>query len=294
MGSPKLAMAIVILLGGLLANARSIHHYELQRRENESENDGNHKTVWDRPIRVAPGITPTLGGVPERVNVLDNYQKECELGMFDYLIAPGPGSWSGFPFRGEGAQPGACFKIENLQRGLGNKISAFVVTGYCECEFFDDDSCKSGLFSGFNRKDDSLWTNGPHNNMIESVRCKPTDHIDDFVSGSLRFEGGTIRGPWNGGSVVRSPSLDFQITKDQLYKDCIPLPGDFPIASYKTNGVTCDFFKGGGCIQSDYAFTAGHGGKYRKVFHTYQYLKSFKCYPPYGIMWDPRDDIKPS
>ncbi|KAK6504194.1 hypothetical protein TWF506_002400 [Arthrobotrys conoides] len=249
--------------------------------------------IYKRPIRVSPPLSTGSDkpALPEPMGPLAFYQKECELGMFDTL--PGSNGWLGQPLGERDFQPGACLKIDDLRQGLGNKISAYAVTGYCECEFFDDDSCHIGLFSAFNRADLSLRSNGPHDNMIESVRCKKTDHIDNFVSGSIYFQGGSVRGPYNSGEKAFTTELNLEIKKEQLYTDCIPISGGFPIRYYRINGVTCDFFGGASC--TDFKFTAGHGGKADKKYPTNspEYLKSFKCYPPYGIMWYPRDDLKP-
>ncbi|RVD82701.1 uncharacterized protein DFL_007117 [Arthrobotrys flagrans] len=243
---------------------------KLQRRAND------YKIVFKRQIKTGPPLSPPSDGaaLPQRMGPLSFYEKECELGMFDK--GPSPDGFTGQPLGGGDILPGPCLKLNDLRQGLGNTVSAYVVTGYCECEFFDDDSCQIGLFSAFNRADFLLRTNGPDDNKIESVRCKKTDHIDEFNSGSK------LVAEWN-----------FEIKKDQLYTDCIPVSGVFPIRYYKINGVTCDFYGGEGC--TDFKFTAGHGGKYDKKYATNSadpmYLRSFKCYPPYGIAWSPRDDL---
>ncbi|TGJ66908.1 hypothetical protein EYR41_008498 [Orbilia oligospora] len=212
LSSQALFAVITILYCSLLVGSRSVdmRKLKLQKRAND------YKVVWERQKKVGPPLSPTSdqATLPKNLGPLNFYQKECEVGMFDN----GPGDdfgWSGQPLSGGHFQEGACLKVNDLKPGLGNKISAYIVTGYCECEFFDDSDCQTGLFSAFNRADSSLKSNGPHDNMIESFRC---------------------------------------------------------------------------C--TDLQFTAGHAGKVDKKYTTEapKYLRSFKCYPPYGVMWDPRDD----
>ncbi|EGX49245.1 hypothetical protein AOL_s00078g278 [Orbilia oligospora ATCC 24927] len=287
LSSQALVAVITILYCSLLVGSRSVdmRKLKLQKRAND------YKVVWERQKKIGPPLSPTSdqATLPKNMGPLNFYQKECEVGMFDN----GPGDdfgWSGQPLSGGHFQEGTCLKVNDLKPGLGNKISAYVVTGYCECEFFDDSDCQTGLFSAFNRADSSLKSNGPHDNMIESIRCKKRDHIDDFVSGSIHFEGGEVRGAYNRGSKVSVREWNFEVRKEQLYTDCVPVPDVFPIRYYKINGVTCDFFERAGC--TNLQFTAGHAGKVDKKYSTEapKYLRSFKCYPPYGVMWDPRDD----
>ncbi|KAK6342870.1 hypothetical protein TWF718_008251 [Orbilia javanica] len=277
-----LAAIIIFLYSSLLVDARTIY-VEKTRTQTYS-----YSIVWQREIKTAPPLSPPTSEIalPERVEPLKFYQKECELGMCDN--SGGPGCWSGRPFSG-GVYPGSCLKVDDLQPSLGNKISAYVVAGYCECEFFDDSNCQTGLFTAFNREDLSLKSNGPHDNIIESVRCRRTDHIDEFVSGKIQFYMNKPRGIYNAGGGDGVSEWSFEVKREHLYTDCIPAALGRLVASYKINGVTCDFFGDEGC--TDFKFTAGHGGKYEKKFKSAMGLRSFKCYPPYGIMWNPRDDI---
>ncbi|KAK6338255.1 hypothetical protein TWF730_002323 [Orbilia blumenaviensis] len=278
------AMTIAVLYGGLLFDVRRFHRHNLQKRTQTHD----HNATWDVQLKASASKSPQkAGGIPKRLGGLDAYQKECQLGISD----AGLNYWAGLPFVGEGVQPGQCFKVDGLQKGLANKVSLFIVAGYCECEFFDDDSCQIGLFSAFNRADFSLKNNGPHNNMIESIRCKPTDHINDFQSGSVQIRLGEVRGAYNSGKKPDASEVDYKLEREQLYS-CFPITVAFAMRSYKINGVTCDFFLEQNC--TEYIFTAGNAGRYEKKYRLGQSppnLKGFKCYPPYGLVDGPRDDL---
>ncbi|KAK6505578.1 hypothetical protein TWF481_007471 [Arthrobotrys musiformis] len=233
----------------------------------------------------------------------------CKLNLYidsthiDPLNFGNPGDllygWYMSPLYGANGLDGACFKTSDQWEGLDTGIIGFLVTGYCECEFFGDTECQNSLFSAFNRQDLSLKNNGPHDRLTRSVRCKSTDHIDQFVSGSIYLSGGTTEIPNPGkGDITWGIEFQTKITRDQLYVDCIPLPKTFVIKYLSINGVTCEFFKEKHC--QDRRFRAGHGGKYENKYGNLKrtvtssglnYVNSIKCYPPYGIMWKPRDDL---
>ncbi|EPS36763.1 hypothetical protein H072_9590 [Dactylellina haptotyla CBS 200.50] len=248
--------------------------------------------------------------------------RSCKLGLW----VNGPrnrkgAGWEGYPlgyWDGEGWQPGnypdpalnrACVKLTDLHPEfiLANnptrpQLSSYLMTGYCECEFFETEDCTPpARFSVFNREDSALWKNGQDDNRILSMRCWYTDHWDLFVSGSVRFVEAEL-GPLVDGirqpiiSNNHRPSILVNIGRPDLGQ-CkqFDRTGQVLPSKIVINGCTCAFWSNPDCSHGS-SFIFGTSGREKREFAPdYAFngaeIASYRCWPPWGIAWEARSDI---
>ncbi|KAK6342885.1 hypothetical protein TWF718_008265 [Orbilia javanica] len=183
-------------------------------------------------------------------------------------------------------EPGACINL-----GFPDQASSFVVTGYCECEFFDHDNCEGGLFKAFNRADGSLKTNGPDNDRINSVRCVPTKQLDRWQGGQVKFY---AAGKY-GRDMVIDEILPTMPEWNALggFSGCRVMPPEVEAAGgvhkVKINGVSCMFFDNWGC-KHPAMFWEGSMGRVERNSGLDGQVRSYRCFAPWGIGYHRRDD----
>ncbi|KAK6505591.1 hypothetical protein TWF481_007483 [Arthrobotrys musiformis] len=184
--------------------------------------------------------------------------------------------------------PGDCYTLSGTFK---NKISSYVVTGYCECEFFDDDDCQGSLFKAFNRADASLKTNGPHNDRINSVRCVETKQQDQWQGGQVKF----YAAGKHGRDMVIDEILPTMPEWNQLggFSGCRVMPPEVEAAGgvqkVKINGVSCMFFDNYEC-RHPAMFWEGSMGRVERSSGLDGKVKSYRCFVPWGIGYHRRDD----
>ncbi|KAF3928096.1 hypothetical protein AA313_de0203092 [Arthrobotrys entomopaga] len=168
---------------------------------------------------------------------MDYLTAQCQMGMWDHgfdnkLIDGGrnthsngddDGHYQGYFIEEYGAN--TCVDLKTLHPNLPNTVSSYRVTGYCECDFYDNPGCQDFRFSAFNREDEDLGRNGPDNDNLESVRCRKTNHADQFQTCDLDFIG-------SGGSFLVHDRLDTNDPTDWSSTDgissCRVFPSDAP------------------------------------------------------------------
>lgn len=183
---------------------------------------------------------------------------------------------------------GECFTLKD---DITNQGSSFTLTGYCECEFFDDNNCEVGLFKAFNRADHSLKTNGPHNDMISSVKCYETKQLERFEMGTLVFYGR------NGRAIARD-AIDPKMPGWNAlggFSGCRVFAPEVEAAGgpwkVKINGVSCMFFDNYDCQQPAMFWEGSAGLAERDNAPGLDgKIKSYRCFVPWGIGFRKRDD----
>ncbi|KAF3086460.1 hypothetical protein TWF102_011058 [Orbilia oligospora] len=183
-------------------------------------------------------------------------------------------------------EPGSCINLS-----FPNDASSFIVTGYCECEFFDHDNCEGGLFKAFNRADGSLKTNGPHNDMINSYRCYETKQLDRWQGGQVKF----YAGGKHGRDMVIDEILPTMPEWNALggFSGCRVMPPEVEeaggVQKVKLNGVSCMFFDNWGC-KHPAMFWEGSMGRIERSSGLDGKVRSYRCFAPWGIGYHRRDD----
>ncbi|KAF3197549.1 hypothetical protein TWF679_003116 [Orbilia oligospora] len=274
-----------------------------------------------REVPLPPGSTATDGSAD-----LTFYGAECKMGLYEGSfrnqggpVDTGPGArWEGYPLgsRFIGPEPlvfpdNKCVNIRDLHPALPNQISAYIVTGYCECRFYDHEGCPNepgqGGFSAYNREDAALWNNGPDDNTLESFSCWKTNHFGDFNFCSIKFADNpstAIGRPVSPLDLLKPKPpgqvIDRRYTRDDMTEsptrfegetDCQRMPEGITLNYYKINGCSCRFYRSENCENDGYSFTDGNPGKTERIYGLQQDLKSYRCRAPFGITWVPRDDI---
>ncbi|KAK6504183.1 hypothetical protein TWF506_002390 [Arthrobotrys conoides] len=274
-----------------------------------------------REVPLPPGSTWADGS-----RDLTFYGAECKMGLYegtfrnrDGPIDTGPGArWEGFPLGTRSMGPEAlvfpdhkCVNIRDLHPALPNQISAFILTGHCECRFFDHEGCPNepgeGGFSAYNREDATLWSNGPDNDRLESFSCWKTNHFEDFSSCSIRFAENpstAVGRPVSPLDALRPKPpgrvFDLSFTRDDLTEsptrhegetDCQRIPEGMVLNYYKINGCSCRFYLSEACEYDGYVYTDGNAGKTEKIYGIRQDIRSYRCLAPFGLPGPPRDDL---
>ncbi|KAK6344957.1 hypothetical protein TWF718_006906 [Orbilia javanica] len=260
----------------------------------------------------ASGPDPPVQARPPSgtVNHLDAY---CQMSLWQH--SPGKGaSWSGWPLSFS-VNPKDGFNIdENLNNqcvnlfelnpsGLAGELSSYVVTGWCECEFFARVECLESLFSAYNRRDDSLWDRNNVDNRIQSYRCWYTQHENEFdwcsvtwqgvEPDSFKMIGGRKQVIWE-----RGPRWQDVIDKTRVGV-CRSIPHRDreewqAISSVVINGCTCNFYSEEGC-QGRGLGSFGNAGNtivkdsFSPLFFE-RGIRSYRCFHPVGIADIPRTD----
>ncbi|KAK6342858.1 hypothetical protein TWF718_008240 [Orbilia javanica] len=273
------------------------------------------QTMTEVPL--PPGSTASDGS-----GDLVFYGPECRLGIYeggfrnrDGPIDTGPGArWEGRPL---GTIYGderlvfpenKCVNIKDLHPALPNQVSAYTLTGYCECRFYDHEGCPNepgeGGFTAYNREDAALWNNGPDDNTLESFSCRTTNHFEEFKYCSIKISN-------NPTIALGRPASPIDVLKPKSYgnvddklfirrafnslgqADCLRISEDIAtrLSYYKINGCSCRFFTGMDCEVETYVYTEGNAGKTEKIYGLRQDLRSYYCLVPFGIAWVPRDDL---
>ncbi|KAK6338241.1 hypothetical protein TWF730_002313 [Orbilia blumenaviensis] len=286
------------------------------------------KTIFRRQNAVFTGLPPGTTQAGGEANLVF-YGTECKLGLYDGGIrepSNGPEGvsehirWEGYPLGSQflGGEPivfpeRQCINVKDLNSQLPNRISSFMLTGYCECKFHDREDCPNDPtelgFSAYNREDGALWRNGPHDDLIESFECWHTNHFNEFQSCSIRLAENPLTGigkplppsifgnldPGPEGQVVErkfhKEDMEGTATRAEGESDCQKLPDGFVLNYFKINGCVCRFFKTDDCSIEGYHFTDGSPGKVEKMADTIQNVKAYRCMVPFGIPWVARDDI---
>ncbi|EPS38559.1 hypothetical protein H072_7659 [Dactylellina haptotyla CBS 200.50] len=239
--------------------------------------------------------------------------RQCFMGLYDYMDRDPNISenWEGQPLGTNAAEKefynNRCMNTHCLTIKvagcdlLSNSITSFIVTGWCECEFFDNPNCDGHLFSAYNREDGAIFKHGDDDNRIESFRCWETNYLDKFIPCRVMFSNGGEQYSYLNvdDGVMDTPFVDVIIRKGDLepnggVTDCRKIePGEIKLRSYKINGCSCEWFRGDKC-EGDPIYGAGSSGM-EKLFEVGagwgEAVGSYKCYTPYGIPWVARDDM---
>ncbi|KAK6532921.1 hypothetical protein TWF281_007093 [Arthrobotrys megalospora] len=203
-----------------------------------------------------------------------------------FLPAPARPYQACFPFRQRPS--GECFNVDD---NLKNQVSSFIVTGYCECEFFDDDNCQNTMFSAFNRADASLKTNGPHNDRVNSMKCWESKQLERFQMGTLTF----YRPGKHGREIARDTIDPAAPEWNDVggFSGCRVLAPEIEANGgphkVKINGVSCMFFDNYECRQPA-MFWEGSAGLAFRDSKLDGKVKSYRCFAPWGIGYRGRDD----
>ncbi|KAK6540901.1 hypothetical protein TWF694_008285 [Orbilia ellipsospora] len=217
----------------------------------------------------------------------------CQVGVWkdrDYTPALGgkyAPSWQGYPL-GDPAQAlydNNCVSMKGRNSGLDHTVSSYVVTGWCECEFYDSDDCSTGSrFTAYNRADGDLAHNGNDNDSLGSFKCWYTNHRDQFDNCTVAIFSGRE------GLGVNLKQYLFNPDPTNGGTPCLTFGADCPVIKYKINGCNCMFYPTRDCTGPS-AFQGGNAGKtIQNVKRTK--ISSYRCLLPYGIDWNPqRDDI---
>ncbi|KAK6336002.1 hypothetical protein TWF730_003376 [Orbilia blumenaviensis] len=229
---------------------------------------------------------------------------ECKVGMWERGLNNELGRWelpdellkankpasaewyACYPFHMQGS--GDCY---NLNTGLAGEVSSFIVTGYCECEFFGEKDCNNGLFGAFNRADGSLKTNGKHNDYIQSIRCVDSKQLDRWKGGHLSF-----LGAGKSDHVMVQDAImpeDEGWNKVGGFSGCRVMPPEVQDAGgvhkVKINGISCMFFDNYEC-KHPAIFWEGSMGRVTRSTGLDGNVKSYRCFAPWGIGYHKRDD----
>ncbi|KAK6540982.1 hypothetical protein TWF694_008363 [Orbilia ellipsospora] len=212
-----------------------------------------------------------------------------KLGPHDWITHSDPsqdGHYQGYIIDDVGED--TCVDLKVLFPTLPNTVSSYRVTGYCECDFFDDPGCNNFRFSAFNREDNSLNTNGPDNDNLESVRCRTTNHAEQVQNCALNFFA-------NSNHIIIHDLIDAKNPEDWSaaagISGCRVFPPGTPlISNMRIEGCTCIFYDDVDC-RGNQILWVGNGGV------TDQYdvledakLKSYRCWAPWGIIYTARTD----
>ncbi|KAF3192839.1 hypothetical protein TWF225_011629 [Orbilia oligospora] len=261
----------------------------------------------------ASGPDPPVQARPPGGSV-DHLNAYCQMSLWQH--GPGQGaSWTGWPLS---SSPGSisgfnfdanlnnqCVNLFELNpSGLAGELSSYIVTGWCECEFFARVECLHSLFSAYNRRDDTLWERKPDvDNMVQSYRCWYTQREQDFDWCTVSWQGvkpdsfkmidGRKQVVWEKG-----PRWQDVIEKKEIGK-CQSLPGRNKeewqaISSVVINGCTCNLYSDEGC-QGDGLGSFGNAGSvivkdsFSPLFFE-QGIRSYMCFHPVGIPQAARTD----
>ncbi|KAJ6257701.1 hypothetical protein Dda_7489 [Drechslerella dactyloides] len=248
-----------------------------------------------------PPLVPPGSNTADPATFISFYEPACSLGLWSERLRNDDmrkygwkqdAQWEGHPF-GDNFPPDQCVNVKDLQSNLDNSITAYRVTGYCECTFFDKQDCDGPLFAAFNREDGALDKNGPDNDRISSFKCSPRNGYDVFQEGQVKlsYYGGT-------GLDVNITKNDIALWKEEPYGElvgishtvCYNMPEGFKLSTYWLRGVTCRFYKSSGCPREDMTSQVGNAGVqgWRRYLERLSLTrsfepKSFRCFLPFGI-----------
>ncbi|RVD82712.1 uncharacterized protein DFL_007127 [Arthrobotrys flagrans] len=274
-----------------------------------------------REVALPPGSTASDGS-----GDVVFYGEECTMGIYEGTfrnkngpVDTGPGArWEGYPLGTRFTGPdhsvfpdNKCVNIRDLHPALPNQVSSYVVTGYCECRFYDHENCPNepgeGGFSAYNREDASLWRNGPDDDTLESFACWYTKHFNEFEFCSIKFAENPsaaigrpvspidVLKPQPPGQVIdkifRKEDMTDSLTRGEGETDCQKLPEGIVLNYYKINGCSCRFFTSDNCDEASYSFVDGNPGRIEKIYRLPRDLRSYRCLVPFGIPWVARDDL---
>ncbi|KAK6504267.1 hypothetical protein TWF506_002469 [Arthrobotrys conoides] len=203
-----------------------------------------------------------------------------------------------------------CQNFKPLNKMLPNRVSSYQVTGYCECEFFDNENCEDGKFSAFNRADDSLKLHG-NNDLLESYRCWKEMHLKKGVTCLLFYGPAGLRGRLGekmGRSTLDGEDISMDdgyvmatIQRDMMFLNgpeselkCYTMRPGVLVESIVVRGCSCVFYLDDNCTMPlSNSLTGKYGignagwdskaaiGDLDKT--SFGSLRSYTCAPPYGI-----------
>ncbi|EPS39817.1 hypothetical protein H072_6243 [Dactylellina haptotyla CBS 200.50] len=154
--------------------------------------DTNGISISSRSISIVEGaslhdfpIPPGKSDPTHRVDAKPDgdiswYQPTCQLGLYENEITNVEGAWwegepLGFGAKGPDTPYNMlCTNIKDLNPKLAGTLSAYRLTGYCECEFYAPENCapESTRFRAYNRQDGALGADGKQDdNDILSIKC---------------------------------------------------------------------------------------------------------------------------
>ncbi|KAF3151012.1 hypothetical protein TWF594_008228 [Orbilia oligospora] len=209
-----------------------------------------------------------------------------------------------------------CQNFKDLHKSLPNQVSSYSVTGYCECEFFDDENCQNTKFRAFNRADDTLKEHG-NNDLLESYKCWKEMHISNSVTcfvfygpqglrGRLaekinksHLDGADISRIGDGYVMATLPNSRMFVDGPGSALKCYRMEPNILVESIVVRGCSCVFYLDDDCsMPLSNSFTGkygiGNAGWDSKAVvgdldrASFNSLRSFTCAPPYGINWHPR------
>ncbi|KAK6340391.1 hypothetical protein TWF730_002150 [Orbilia blumenaviensis] len=248
---------------------------------------------------------------------VDHLNAYCQMSLYNDGHRSGE-SWSGWPlsysiddkdvFNYDAGLNNQCVNIFELNPRLTNAISSFVVTGWCECEFFGRLECQEPLFAAFNREDGSLWDrkSGYYNpdDTIESYRCWYTQREQDFDFCTVTWQGVD---PWSFREVHQAKQVVWEtgprwqdVIERRDIGECRTLPDKDSeewqaISSIVINGCTCNLYSEENCVGEGLGSFGNSGNvivkdDFSPVFFE-KGIKSYMCFFPVGIPTAVRTDF---
>ncbi|KAF3919694.1 hypothetical protein ABW20_dc0106164 [Dactylellina cionopaga] len=188
-----------------------------------------------------------------------------------------------------------CWSFRGNTAKWANSISAFRVSGYCECEFFDSQNCENSLFKAFNRVDSDLASHGPHNDRIESIMCRWEKHPEYFNYCRLDFEDEDKNKHWKhdvlfGGTDAFDTQTGYSPCRNlRTYDGNVADPNPVKLKIIEVHGCTCSFYTSDNC-SGDEIFWAGNAGSVKREEKNNNDVRSYRCFLPWGIRKGDRSD----
>ncbi|KAK6344647.1 hypothetical protein TWF718_006605 [Orbilia javanica] len=207
---------------------------------------------------------------------------------------------------------GQCNNLKDINDRLPQQLSSYVVTGYCECQFFADEDChpESFRFAAYNREDGALWKNGKDDNTIQSIKCRYAESWDGVEGFTVTFvDNKTARrqdqvgrlGPVPDGIALQGTWSPDVLRADDSRK-CLQVghpdteSGRFLVTDITVVHATCHFYldancnEGEGLRPEEPLFTLASTGKIEWVDPERgdargKAIRSYKCFPGYNIAY---------
>ncbi|KAF3928207.1 hypothetical protein AA313_de0206595 [Arthrobotrys entomopaga] len=105
------------------------------------------------------------GGIGDQtVGSLHHDSSICEMALFERTgldFNNNGRNWEGRPLGPKNSQyDKQCISMDDLYSPLTRAINSYIVTGWCDCSFYNDTTCEDSnfLFNAYNRQDGDLYT----------------------------------------------------------------------------------------------------------------------------------------
>ncbi|KAF3917224.1 hypothetical protein ABW20_dc0109341 [Dactylellina cionopaga] len=266
---------------------------------------------YPKPSATKSAILP-----PASTPLLSFYNYTCQLGLYQNGMRNSKGArWEGYPLGDPTGNPmgyllgypdhgfqidpllnNHCVNLKDLNPNLPGQLSSFQLTGWCECEFFENEDClpESTRFSAYNRGDGSLWEHGPDDNRIRSYKCWYTKHRKLFKDCMVRV---TASNDLHTGPDKRRKMPDYHALRMDAGKlekcNAVHTRDGFDAEELVISGCSCNLYETDNCeISIEMRGDSGdtridlQAGKYRD-----RPFKSYMCFYPFGMETSPRGTL---